>query len=114
MANNKDVCMNRLCRVATVKATGKKYLVQFIDFRANKVVCWGEVVTFRGTGTRHDGTKAFLLEFVEIGSEEPKTQALVLCLMDQMFASKREEGHALDVRTSRKGNIRYEVLPKKG
>ena len=113
MANDKDVCMNRLCRIATVKASGKKYIVQFIDFRANKVVCWGEVATFRNTGTRHEGTKAFLLEFVEIGAEEPKTQAMVLALMDQTFASKREEGHILDVRTSRKGNIRYEYLPKK-
>ncbi len=113
MPNDKDVCMNRLVRIATIKKTGKKYLVQFIDFRANKVVCWGEVVTFSGTGTRHEGTKAYLLEAVEVGSEEPKTQAMVSCLFDQMMASKREEGHTIDVSVSRKGNIRYGIVPKK-
>ena len=113
MPNDKDVCMNRLVRIATVKATGKKYIVQFIDFRANKAVCWGEVVTFRGTGTRHEGTKAWLLEAVEIGAEEPKTQAIVSCLFDQMIASKREEGHNIDVRRTPRGNINYQVVPKK-
>ncbi len=113
MANDKDSAMTRLCRVATVKATGKKYLVQFIDFRANKVVCWGELVTFRGLGTRHDGTKAFLLEFVEISPEMPKTDALVSELMEQMFASKRAEGHDLEVRRSNRGNIRYQIVPKR-
>jgi hypothetical protein len=113
MAIDKDCAMSRLCRVATVKATGKKYLVSYVDFRANKVVCWGELATFRGLGTRHEGTKAFLLEFVEISAEMPKTEALVTELMNQTFASKREEGHRVDVSTSRKGNIRYEIVPKK-
>ena len=113
MANDKDCAMNRLIRVATVKASGKKYIVQFIDFRANKVVCWGEVATFRGLGTRHEGTKAFLLEFVEIAPEAPKTDALVTELMNQMFASKRAEGHDLEVHRTNRGNIRYQINHKK-
>lgn len=100
-------------RVATVKATGKKYLVQFIDFRANKVVCWGELVSRRGMASKHEGTKAFLLDFVELGLEEPRTEALMSQLTEQMLASKKEEGHNVEVRRTPRGNTLYRIHPKK-
>lgn len=99
-------------RIATVKATGKKYIVQFIDFRANKVVCWGEVELRTGLRTKHGPNKAFLLEAVEI-KEEPKTEALVQALVDQFLTGLTEEGHVVDVRVSRRGNISYKIQPKK-
>lgn len=102
-----------LYRIATVKATGKRYIVQFIDFRANKVVCWGELTSHRGLSSKHEGTKAFMLDFVEIAPEAPKTEALMAQLFQQMLASKREEGHQIDVRHTRKGNTRYQLVPKK-
>jgi hypothetical protein len=102
-----------LYRVATVKATGKKYLVSYIDFRANKVVCWGEVVSRRGFATKHEGTKAFLLDFVEISPEAPRTEELMRSLVTQMLDGKAEEGHDIEVRHTRRGNIRYEIHPKK-
>lgn len=95
-----------LFRIATVKATGKKYLVSYIDFRANKVVCHGEVTRHRGLQTWHDGTKAFLLDVVDIAPEAPKTPELVRQLWEQCIASKREEGFVIEVRHTRRGNVR--------
>ena len=105
--------MATLYRIATVKASGKKYLVSYIDFRANKVVCWGEVTRRKGFATKHEGTKAFLLDFVEISPEAPRTEELIAGLVDQMLNGKVEEGHDLEVRRSRHGNIRYRIHPKK-
>lgn len=105
--------MATLYRIATVKATGKKYLVQYLDFRANKAVCWGEVTKRAGLRTWHDGTKAFLLEAVEIGPERPKDEAFVSELVDQMLTGLKEEGHDVEVRTSRRGNIKYRINPKR-
>jgi len=102
-----------LYRIATVKATGKKYLVSFIDFRANKVVCWGEVTKRKGLRTWHGPNKAWMLEAVEIGPERPKDEAFVRELVDQMIAGLREEGHVVDVRVSPRGNMRYGIVPKK-
>lgn len=102
-----------LYRVATVKATGKKYLVSYIDFRANKVVCWGEVTSRRGFATKHEGTKAFPLDCVDIAPEAPRTEELMRQLVDQMLKSKEEEGHDLEVRRTARGNIRYQIHPKK-
>lgn len=104
---------NNLYRVATIKATGKKYLVQFIDFRANKVVCWGELVSHRNLASKHEGTKAFLLDSVDIAPEAPRTLALMKELWEQSIASKREEGHIIDVRTSRRGNVKATLHHKK-
>ncbi len=103
----------KLYRVATVKTTGKKYLVSYIDFKADKVVCWGEVTSRKGFATKHDGTKAFLLDVVDIAPEAPRTEALMIELVNQMLDGKIEEGHDLEVRRTRRGNIRYQIHPKR-
>ncbi len=95
-----------LFRIATVKATGKKYLVNYIDFRANKVVCWGEVTRTKGLRTWHGPNKAYLLDAVEISKEQPKDQAFVDSLFFQCIDGKREEGYDIDVRRTPRGNIR--------
>ena len=95
-------------RVATVKATGKKYIVSFVDFRANKVTCWGEIVSRTGASTKHDGTKSFMLDAVEI-AEVPKTDALLRELTQQMLAGLRESGKLESVSVSRRGNVSYRV-----
>jgi hypothetical protein len=105
--------MATMFRIATVKATGKKYLVQYIDFRANKVVCWGEVTKRVGLRTWHGPNKVWMLEAVEVGPERQKDAAFVSELVDQMLDGLKEEGHDVEVRTSRRGNIKYMIHPKK-
>lgn len=101
--------MATLFRIATVKATGKKYLVSYIDFRANKVVCWGEVTKRVGLKTWHGPNKAFLLEAVEIGPERAKDDAFVRELVTQMLDGLKAEGKLESVSVSRRGNITYRV-----
>jgi hypothetical protein len=71
-------------RIATVKATGRRYIIQQIDFRAGKVHCWGEVVqTHERKGTRHEGAKAFILSAVDIQNDVPYDDALMAALFEQ-------------------------------
>jgi hypothetical protein len=84
-------------RIATVKATGKRYRVMHIDFSSNrpKVACWGEVASFRGLRARCRGTKTFLKEAVEI-KEEEITPELLKELWEQGIQGRREEdGHVM-------------------
>lgn len=105
--------MATLFRIATVKATGKKYLVNYIDFRTNKVVCWGEVTKRVGLKTWHGPNMVFLLEAVEIGPERAKDDAFVAELFDQMVQGLREEGHVVVDRVSRRGNRKVLVGGKR-
>lgn len=105
--------MANLYRIATVKATGKKYLVNYIDFRTNKVVCWGEVTKAKGLKTWHEPNKVFLLDAVEISPEQPKDQAFVDSLFYQCIDSKRSEGYDIEVKQSARGNIRATNYGKK-
>lgn len=104
--------MPNLHRLATVKTTGKKYFVNFVDFRANKVHCWGEVERSKGLKTWHGPAKVFLLEAVDL-SEVHKDGWLVQILVDQMIASLREDGHNVEETRTRRGNRTYEIVPKK-
>ncbi len=92
-------------RVATVKATGKRYIVCFLDFQSGKVNCYGELIKSKGLATTHGPNKAFLLDAVEV-KDVVKDLTLVQSLFEQSVASKREEGHDVSVRVSRAGNIR--------
>ena len=100
-------------RIATVKATGKRYIVDQLDFRANKAHVWGEVtsVTAKGAAlqTRHDGRKAFLLDAVTI-AEVDRTQELLRGLFDQGTQGLRDKGHVLEERTARNGGKRVTDL----
>jgi hypothetical protein len=102
-----------LFRIATVKATGKKYLINYLDFRANKAVCWGEVTRAKGLKTWHGPSKSFLLEAVEIGLEQPKTQAFVDSLFFQTIEGQKAEGFDIEVRRTARGNIRATNYGKK-
>jgi hypothetical protein len=104
--------MPTLFRIATVKATGKKYLVNYIDFRANKVICWGEVTKLVGLKTWHGSNKVFLLEAVEVGPERLKDRAFVAELFDQMVDGLKEEGHTVDDHTTRRGNRKVTIIAK--
>lgn len=101
MANDCRVLfMSTTKRIATVKATGKKYLVQQVSFGTPaKVHVWGEVIRSKGLGTTHETPKAFLLDAVEI-AEVPWTHALVAELFKQGCDAKREAGHVLTVSRS--------------
>lgn len=101
--------MTTLYRIATVKADGKKYLVQYIDFRANKVMCWGEVTKCVGLRTWHDKNQVFPLEAVEVGPERLKDRAFVAELFDQMVDGLKEKGIEVDDRTTRRGNRRVTI-----
>lgn len=85
-------------RVATVKATGSRYVVQQVDFRAEKVHCWGEVMFASSTkGTKHEGAKFFLLNEVDI-NEVPFDQKLKDELFEQ--SAKAHPDARISVRVS--------------
>lgn len=91
-------------RIATVKATGKRYVVNQLDFRESKAHCWGEVVEVKQKGralqTRHDGQKTFLLDAVDI-SEVDRTPELLRSLFQQHVDALREKGHVITGRGRR-------------
>ncbi len=96
-------------RIATVKATGKRYIVNQLDFRANKAHVWGEVTAVVPKGrvlqTRHDGQKTFLLDAVDI-TEVPRTRELLEALFNQRLDGLRAQGHVISDHTTRRGNRR--------
>lgn len=84
-------------RIATVLATGKQYIVRFIDFNAAppKVICCGEVESFKGNRICRVGAdKKFLLSAVKI---EARTRSYTRLqdLFEQMVASKVEDGNVM-------------------
>lgn len=83
-----------IIRIATVKATGERYVVQQIDFRSNKVHCWGELISFSGERggsafrKTHAGSKAFLADAVTV-TEVEQSEALVKELFAQAKRAQR-------------------------
>ncbi len=84
--------MVKLFRIATVKVTGKKYLVNYLDFRTNKAICWGEVTKIEGLKTWHDKPEKFSLNEVELGPEQVKTSAFLSQLFQQTVDGLKEKG----------------------
>lgn len=85
--------MTKTMRIATVKATGDRYLVQQItiprDGAEGRVHCWGEVIATKSSlartreealdqscSTRHAGTKQFLRSAVDVSDEVVVTTRL--------------------------------------
>ena len=108
-------------RLATVTATGRRYIVNFIDFNGARgrgvVHCWGEVVKVRPKTRRgqfvgmvrvHGEAKKFVLDKVEI-SEVPNTNELSESLFWEAIDALEAEGHS--IRKSRSGR-RVHVGPK--
>lgn len=96
--------MSKTIRIATVKATGVRYIVQQLSIpkpgEVGRVHCWGEVVAHRGGETRHSGNKTFLADAVTV-TEVAKTHALVEGLFQQHIAGLRSKGNV--VTSNRKG-----------
>lgn len=69
-------------RIATVKETGKRYIINRINFNTDMVYCYGELVSFKGLKRKHAHEKSFPLEAVDI---EPAriNEALLSNLFDQ-------------------------------
>ncbi|MGD9749435.1 MAG: hypothetical protein AB7W59_00405 [Acidimicrobiia bacterium] len=91
---------NKTTRIATVKATGARYIVQSLDFKSDLAFCWGEVVWVQGTRTKHEESKRFPLAEVEIATVE-RTPALCVELFEQAVAGRQAAGHVL-ARSGRK------------
>lgn len=97
--------MSNTIRIATVTATGARYVVQQISIpkrgEVGRVHCWGEVTSFSArTGTKHAGSKAFLASAVTV-VEVPFSAKLMEELFDQYITSLRAKGNV--VTASRNG-----------
>ena len=81
--------MSKMIRVATVKATGKRFVVQQLEFSKNpKAHCWGNLVEYKGLSSKHDPSISFDLKDVEI-SEVPRTIQLLDALFQQTAQERR-------------------------
>lgn len=89
-------------RIATVKATGKRYVVQRIEsWGDEKVFCWGECVSFRGLSAKFETGRAFLPGAVDV-AEVDRTADLLASLVAQRIAGLRAAGHVVSMtRTGR-------------
>lgn len=94
-----------LYRIATVKATGKKYVVQQLDFRTNRAHCWGELMSFdtKKNYRTFEGAKAFDLNEVTITKDVALTQALLDELFNQSLDAHKEliESGKMNVRSAK-------------
>lgn len=81
-----------LYRIATVKATGKKYVIQQIDFRTDRVHTWGELMSFdtKKHSRTFEGVKVFSLNEVSIQKDVPVTPALLDELFEQSLEAHKE------------------------
>jgi len=82
-------------RIATVTATGEKYVVQQLDFRTNKVYTWGELMRFDTSGRQanlFEGTKSFPLSDITLS----KDVWLDLKLFDELFEQSKK-AHAAQI-----------------
>jgi hypothetical protein len=69
-------------RIATVRATGLRYIVQRIDFRDQVAFCRGEVVACQGVRTQHGPDVQLKLADVAVTSTM-KTEELADALFEQ-------------------------------
>lgn len=87
---------NNEIRIATVKATGCRYIIQRVDFDVDRVHTWGEVTRFSRTSSRHGASKSFALADVTV-ADAVKTEALVYALGTQALDNMMRRGLLLDV-----------------
>ena len=97
-------------RIATVQATGDRYLVSrlylpTVTTEPAKAFCWGEVESTKGRSTKHGERKVFLLDAVEV-DEVVKDEELVHQLWMQGIRKLRAAGHDIEVHRTRAGNWR--------
>jgi hypothetical protein len=97
---------SRNVRVATVRATGRRYIVLLLSFAkrpgdVDTALCYGQVTAFRGVQTEHAPRLSIPLADVEI-SEVPKTHQLCQELFDETVAAKRAAGETVSITRSRR------------
>lgn len=83
----------RIERIATVKKTGSRYIVQQLDFRTGKCYCWGELMGFdTKKGSKHESSLSFPIEQVSIQNDV----VVDLKLYDELFEQSKR-AHAADI-----------------
>lgn len=87
-----------LWRIATVKSTGKKYVVQQLDFRTDRCHTWGELMSF--DTKKHlrtfEGAKVFDLKDVSI----EKDVVITTKLLDELYEQSLE-AHKADIESGK-------------
>lgn len=86
-------------RIATVKATGRRYILKQIDFRDQVAHCRGEVIKAEGLSTTHGPDQCIPLADITF-APAAKTQELVNALFEQSVQVARaalKPGHTLQV-----------------
>ena len=72
--------MSNTVRLATVKATGSRYVVSRLVIasprQAGRVFCWGEVTAVNGRSMQHGASKTFASEAVVVAEVERTTAEL--------------------------------------
>lgn len=87
--------------LATVKATGQMFIVirRELIGATVKVHCWGDLVSYKGLSSKHEGQRCFLGTAVEVREIAPSEhQQLLVRLFEQTCAAKRAAGHVLEQR----------------
>lgn len=77
-------------RIATVKATGERFLVAGLDFRGRKALLWGQMIACRYSRdqtwvleSRHAAGRSVSLDAIEIAPEQLITRDLAKALLAQ-------------------------------
>jgi len=85
-------------RIATVKATGERFLVVTLDFRSKEVVCYGQLIAFsagRALGNvksvTTQGGRRYPMAEVELTRET----TLTVGLANELFRQAQEAGAAV-------------------
>lgn len=95
--------MSKTVRIATVKATGQRFLVQQLSLDTGRAHCWGHVTSFKGRSTKHTASKHFVLDTVEV-TEAPMTEGLAAELFEQYIGALSTAGWVLS--RTRGGNYK--------
>ena len=88
-------------RIATIKATGQRFLVAFVNFDTERATLFGQVTQFRGLQFTHAGFQTADLADVEI-SPVAVTSDLLRSLVAQYIDSRRAAGAKVE-----SGGMRY-------
>ena len=99
-------------RVATVIATGERFLVQTLSIGAtpeqSRCNCWGHVTSFKGLSSKHEKSRTFRLDAVKVENIS-KSPALLGELLKQHIDVLRKQGYTIHV--TRGGNYRIVAYP---
>ena len=82
-------------RIATVRATGQRFLVLAIDFNTDRITLFGNVRRFYGLQFQHDGFRTIDLSEVEISPVRVTTDVL-RSLVEEYIESRRAAGATVD------------------